>query len=87
MVKRNKRLKSAIESIKAEIEEHFEKLDLDISNKKEELARYHVKEIDKSLISTLEHKIKLLGAGAKYSDLIKRYKTRLREYKKKLGIE
>ena len=30
MVKRNKRLKSAIESYKSEIEKHFEKLDKDV---------------------------------------------------------
>lgn len=48
---------------------------------------YHVKEIDKSLITTLEHKINLLGMDVEYSDLIKKYKNRLEEYKKKLGIE
>ena len=87
MAKRSKRLKSAIESYKAEIDKHFEKLGKDISEKDEILARYHVKEIDKSLITALERKISLLGADASSIELIKRYKSRLAEYKKKLGME
>ena len=87
MVKRSKKLKSAIESYKDEIEKHFEKLDKDIIEKDEILARYHAKEIDKSLITTLERKINLLGANAKDVELLKRYKAHLEEYKKKLSIE
>lgn len=74
MVKRSKKLKSAIESYKAEIEKHFEKLDKDIIEQDEILAKYHAKEIDKSLIATLERKIDLLGANAKDVELLKRYK-------------
>ena len=33
----------------------------DINEKNETLARYHVKEIDKSFITALERKINLLG--------------------------
>lgn len=83
MVKRSKKLDKGIESLKKEIEKHFEKLDKDVNGEDEILARYHVKEIDKSLIDALEHKIKLLGEDSK---LIKDYRNRLDEYKKKLGI-
>ena len=86
MAKRSKKLKSAIESYKAEIEKHFEKLDNNINEQDEILARYHIKEIDKSLISALENKIILLGKAAEYSHLIKKYRNRLEEYKKKLGV-
>ena len=65
---------------------HSCKLHLDINEKDEILAKYHVKEIDKSLIATLEHKISLLGMSHEYSELIKKYKNRLEVYKKKLGM-
>ena len=87
MAKRNKRLKSSIESYKSEIEKHFEKLDKDIDDEDEILAKYHLKEIDKSLIKALEEKISLLGMELEYSELIKKYKNRLEKYKKKLWIE
>jgi uncharacterized secreted protein with C-terminal beta-propeller domain len=87
MVKRSKRLKNAIESYKEEIEKHFKKLENDINEKDDILAKYHIKEIDKSLIAALEHKISLLGANAEDIELIKRYRSLLEEYKKKLGIE
>ncbi|MBI3623853.1 hypothetical protein HY212_07285 [Candidatus Pacearchaeota archaeon] len=87
MAKRVKRLKMAIESYKAEIEKHFNKIDDDFNEKNEILARYHIKEIDKSLIVALEHKISLLGTNPNYKELIKVYKNRLEVYKKKLGIE
>jgi len=86
MANRTKRLKRAIGSYKKEIEKHFEKLDKEIDKKDEILARYHIKEIDKSLITALEHKISLLD-GPEDSGLIKRYKNRLEEFKKKLNIE
>ena len=68
------------------IEKHFEKLEKDINERDEILARYHVKEIDKSLISTLEKKMSLLGEEAKDIELIKIYKNRLEDYKRKLGM-
>jgi len=86
MAKRAKRLKSAIESHKAEIERHFDKLDKEINEKEEILARYHIKELDKSLIAVLEYKISLLGATKEDLELIKKCRRRLEEYKKKLGI-
>lgn len=87
MAKRSKRLKNAIESYKAEIEKHFEKLEKDINERDEILARYHIKEIDKSLITALERKIILIGGTTEDTELIKRYRKRLEEYKKKLGME
>ncbi len=87
MTNRVKRLKNAVESYKAEIEKHFEKLDKEILENDEILARYHIKEIDKSLIVALEHKIMLLGMEEENSELIKKYKKRLQEYRKKLGME
>ena len=87
MAKRTKRLKSAIESYKKEIEKHFGRLDKEIDEKDEILARYHIKEIDKSLITALKQKIGLLGETRRDSELIKKYKNRLEKYKKKLRIE
>ncbi|MBS3080821.1 hypothetical protein J4221_05090 [Candidatus Pacearchaeota archaeon] len=86
MVKRDKRLEKGIESLKKEIEEHFERLDKDIIEKDEILARYHIKEIDKSLITALEHKLSLLGINDKDLGIIKKYKSRLEEYKRKLSM-
>ena len=87
MAKRSKRLEKGIESLKKEIEEHFEKLETNIEEKDDILARYHIKEIDKSLITALEHKISLLGGDAGDIELIKRYRILLEKYKKKLGVE
>mgnify|MGYP001601084731 FL=1 len=87
MVKRSKRLKKAIESYKAEIEKHFNKLDDDMKEQNEKLARYHIKEIDKSLIASLERKISLLGANEEDTELVERYRDRLKDYMKKLGVE
>jgi len=86
MVNRKKRLEKAIESYKAEIEKHFEKLDKDINEEDEVLARYHIKEIDKSLITALERKINLLDYDSKNVELIKKYRKKLEEYKDKLGV-
>ncbi len=86
MVKRAKKLEKGIESIKKEIEEHFLKMDTDIGEKNYEAGKYHAKEIDRSLFVALEHKISLLGEEEKYAELVKSYKNRLEEYKKKLGI-
>ena len=87
MPKRIKRLKSSIDSFKLEIEKHFQKLEKDIEEKNEILARYHVKEIDKSLIDALEYKLGLIGETSKDKILIENYKNRLKEFKEKLGID
>lgn len=86
MAKRTKRLEKGIESLKEEIEHHFIKIDEDINGKNEELAKYHIKEIDKSFVGALEKKITSLGERAEYNELINECKKRLEEYKKKLGI-
>ena len=83
MVKRNKRLKKSIESIKEEIQKHFEKLDNEIKNKEENVARYHVKEIDLSLIADLERRMRLLKNVDE--KLLEEYRKKLEEYEKKLG--
>ena len=87
MVKRSKKLDKGIESLKREIEKHFAKMDKDISEEDEILASYHIKEIDKSLITALERKISLLSGDVIDIELIKKYKNLLEEYKKKLDIK
>ncbi|MBI2449140.1 hypothetical protein HYV49_02480 [Candidatus Pacearchaeota archaeon] len=86
MAKRSHRLEKGIESLKKEIEEHFLKIELDIKENKIDRGRYHIKEIDKSLINALEKKMNLLEEDVENIKLIKIYKNRLEEYKKKLGI-
>ena len=61
MVKRVKRVGKGIEGLKKQIEEHFGKIDRDIQEKNVDRGRYHLKEIDKSLLKALEIKIKILG--------------------------
>jgi len=94
MVKRDKKLKKSTESYKKEIENHFAKLDKDIMEEDEITARYHIKEIDKSLIVNLEKKIALLIKSKKDNKetqenkaLINKYRKKLEEYKKKLSFE
>lgn len=82
MPKRSKRLKKSIESVKKQIDEHFDKLERDIKEKNEVLARYHIKEIDKSLIGDLENRIKLLGG--KDLRIVERYRKRLGEIAKRV---
>ena len=86
MVKRSKRLISAIDSLKQEIEKHFEKLEKDMKENNDILARYHIKEIDKSLITTLERKIILLGENKEDIILIKRFRDRLNDFKLKMNM-
>ena len=88
MVKRNKRLSRAIEAYKKEIEKHFEKLDQDIMENDELTAEYHIKEIDKSLITGLEKKLNLLGEMSELDEeFIKRLREKLEDYKKKLSLK
>ena len=87
MAKRSKKLEKGAESLKREIEEHFQKVEDDIEDGEINLGRYHIKEIERSLLFTLERKINLIGAGEEDSELIKTYKKRLEEFKKKLGVE
>jgi len=85
MVKRIKRLEKGEESLKREIEEHFQKVEEDIKDNEVNRGSYHVKEIERSLLFTLKRKIKLIGEDD--SELIKKYNERLEEFKKKLGDE
>lgn len=87
MAKRAKRLRKAIESYIEEIEKHFEKLDSEINEGDDILAGYHIKEIDKSLIKTLERKISHLNNQDLNSNLTNKLREKLESYKKKLNIE
>ena len=81
MVKRTKRIEKGIESLKHEIEKHFEKIEEDISEGNLDRGKYHVKEIDKSLLKALELRIQILGIQ---DDSLEIYMRRLNELKKKI---
>ena len=83
MVKRTKRLTKGIESLKKEIDSHFAKIEEDIADDNLDRGRYHVKEIDKSLLAALEIKIKILGIEDSSLDI---YRKRLEKLKKNLSI-
>lgn len=85
MAKRTKRLEKGIESIKAEIEEHFRKIEKDISEKNIERGNYHIKEIDKSLLAALEIKLKILGI--KDDNSVLSYRERLEKLRKLISID
>lgn len=80
---KNKKTKQSIESIKRRIEDHFEKLEKEIEADDEILARYPIKEIDKSLIDTLERKMKFLGEVNE--NLLDDYRKKLRKIEEKLS--
>ena len=82
MAKRTHRTKKAIESLRKEIEIHFKKIDKDILEGNIDRGRYHIKEINKSLLATLELKMKILEITNE--KLIENYKKRLEDYKRKL---
>ena len=84
MVKRAKRIEKGIESLKKEIEKHFKKIEGDILEKNIDRGKYHLKEIDKSLLKALEIKIKILGIGNDGSILI--YRKRLEKLRKSLDL-
>lgn len=84
MAKRAKRAEKGTESLKKEIEKHFEKIEEDIREEKIDRGRYHIKEIDKSLLKALELKIKILGIE---DDSVEVYRERLEKLKKRLGLE
>ncbi len=83
MVKRIKRLEKGIESLKQEIENHFEKIEQDISENNIDRGKYHAKEIDKSLLKALEIKLQILGIQ---DGSLEKYNKRLDELKRKLEI-
>ena len=83
MAKRAKRLEKGIETLKEQIEEHFSKIEEDIQENRIERGRYHIKEIDKSLLKTLEIKIEFLGIEDKSVEI---YKEKLNKLKKEFGL-
>ena len=91
MVKRAKKAKKGIESLKQEIEKHFKKIDNDVLENNETTARYHIKELDRSLITALEKKMKLLTKNSKEirenKELLDKFRKKLEEYQKKISME
>ncbi|MEK6928195.1 MAG: hypothetical protein AABX11_07210 [Nanoarchaeota archaeon] len=83
MAKRSKRLEKGIESLKQEIETHFAKIAQDIEEGNLDRGRYHIKEIDKSLLKALEIKINILQSNDESLNL---YRDKLNKIKKDLGI-
>lgn len=81
MAERTKRLEKGVESLKEEIEKHFEKLEKDISIGDLDAGRYHIKEIDRSLIDALEVKLKILGTD---DGSVMIYRRRLDELRKRV---
>ena len=80
---KNKKTKQSIESIKRRIEDHFEKLEKEIEADDEILARYYIKEIDRSSLDVLERKMKFLEEVNE--ELIERYRKKLRKIEEKLS--
>ena len=83
MGKRAKRVEKGIESLKEEIDRHFLKIEEDITENRIDRGRYHIKEIDKSLLKALEIKLEILGIK---DNSISEYRNRLSILKKKLNI-
>jgi len=83
MAKRAKRAEKGIESLKEEIEKHFEKIEQDIQKNNIDRGRYHFKEIDKSLLTALKLKIEILG---KADDSVEVFKERLEKLREKLEL-
>ena len=84
MAKRAKRAEKGIESLKKEIENHFEKIEQDIREGNIDRGRYHFKEIDNSLLTALKLKIEILG---KDDDSVGVYKERLEKLRENLELE
>lgn len=81
MAKRSKRLEKGIESLKEEIEKHFAKLEKDIEENQIDRGRYHIKEIDLSLLAALELKMNILHIQ---DDSLQIYRERLKVLKEKI---
>lgn len=84
MAKRAKRIGKGIESLKQEIEKHFEKIEEDIKENNIDRGRYHLKEIDKSLLTALKLKIEILGTE---DGSVEVYKERLEKLIESLGAD
>jgi len=83
MAGRIKRVNKGIESLKEEIEEHFLKIEEDIAERNIDRGRYHVKEIDKSLLKALEIKLEIAETD---DNSLNEYRERLKKIKEKLGV-
>ncbi len=83
MGKRFKRIEKGADSLKKEIEEHFLKVDIDLKENNLDRGKYHIKEIDKSLLKALEIKISILGIE---DNSVQVYRERLRKLREKLGL-
>ena len=83
MVKRIKKIKKGIESLKEVIEEHFNKIEEDIKEKNISRGMYHIKEIDKGLLKALEIKIDILKIR---DNSVQAYRERLEKLKKKMDL-
>ncbi len=84
MGKRTKRIEKGIESLKKEIEAHFLKIEKEISEDNFDRGRYHIKEIDKSLLKALEIKLEILGLE---DDSLDQYRERLDKMKTSLDLK
>ena len=84
MAKRIKRVEKGVESLKKEIESHFLKIENDIKENNIDRGKYHIKEIDKSLLKALEIKMEILGIK---DDSIQSYRKRLNKLKNDVDIE
>ncbi len=84
MAKRVKRAEKGIESLKKEIEIHFKKIEEDFQGGNIDRGKYHLKEIDKSLLKALETKLDI--SGIQDDNSIQEYKERLEKLKKSLDL-
>ena len=83
MAKRIKRAEKNIESIEKEIENHFKKLEKDISENNLERGRYHYKELNFGFLPALENKLKIAD---KTNEKLLDYKKRLELLKEKVNL-
>ena len=79
---KKRKLEKSIESFKEQIELHFGKLEADIKLKKKNMAEYHSKEINQSLIEGLINKMNQLGKTDKI--LLEEYKRKLENLQEKI---
>jgi len=83
MVKRIKRIKKGIESLKKEIDEHFNKIEEDLKERNISRGMYHIKEVDKGLLKALEIKIDVLKI---HDNSVQRYREKLEKLRKKINL-
>jgi len=84
MAKRTKRAGKSIESLKNEIENHFEKVEDDIKQKNINRGEYHCREIENSFLFALQLKMRILGKID--IELIEEYRKRSEKLKEKINL-